>query len=97
MYHHNQFTITKLRLDSFIFFEQLNSLNIAVYLLICQYFWRMEKILFRRKVGLHFADFLLFELRRYVMKGESQRTFWDVFFILHFSGPAYMFLLQALG
>ena len=31
------------------------------------------------------------------MKGESERTFWDVFFILHFSGPAYMFLLQALG
>ena len=52
----HKFTIRKLELFS-PFFGKLNSLNIAVYLLTCQYFGRMGKNLFLRKVGLHFADF----------------------------------------
>ena len=85
----------KLRRNSFSFFGKLNSLNIAVYLPTCQYFWRMGKNLSRRKVGLHFADCSQFEFRRYAMKAEGNLQ--DVFFILHWSGSAHMFLLQALG
>ena len=47
----------KLRLIFSSFFGKLNLLNSAVYLLTCQYFGRMEKNLFRWKVGLHSADF----------------------------------------
>ena len=54
----HKFTIrNSWKVNSFPFFGKLNSLNIAVYLLTCQYFGRMEKTLSRRKVGLHFADF----------------------------------------
>ena len=53
----HKFTIRKLDLFLFPFFGKLNLLNIAVYLLTCQYFGRMEKNLSCRKVGLHFADF----------------------------------------
>ena len=46
----HEFIIRKL--DFFpLFFGKLNSLNIAVYLLTCQYFGRAEKKLSRRKVG----------------------------------------------
>ena len=53
----HKFTIRKLDLFLFPFFGKLNLLNIAVYLLTCQYFGWTEKNLCRRKVGLHFADF----------------------------------------
>ena len=59
----------------FPFFGKLNLLNSAVYLLTCQYFERMEKSLSRRKEGLHFPDFLKFELRRYTTKGKSELNF----------------------
>ena len=41
----------------FPFFGKLNSPNMAVYLLTCPYFGRMEKNMTHQKVGLHFANF----------------------------------------
>ena len=70
---HN-FTIRYLDLIFSLFWE-LNSLNIALYLLTCQYFGRMEKNLIRRNVWLRFANFSWFELRRYAMKGKSEGNF----------------------
>ena len=32
-----------------------------------------------RKLGLHFADFSQFELRRYAMKGKSKGNFYTLF------------------
>ena len=93
----HKFTIRKLDLFLFPFFGKLNSLYIAVYLLTCQYFGRMEKKIFRRKVGLHFAKFSQFQLRRYAMKGRSKGKFQEVIFIVHWSGSAHRCLLQALG
>ena len=69
----HKFTLRKLPL--FPFFGKLNLLNIAVYLLTCQYFWSMEKNLSRRKVRLYFADFSWLELRRYAMKGKFKGNF----------------------
>ena len=96
----HKFTIRKLDLF-FTFFGKLNSLDITVYLLNCQYFGRMEKKLSARKVGLHFANFSQFELKRYAMKGKSkgnfQEKFFEVIFIVHWSGPTHRFLLQVLG
>ena len=53
----HKFTIRKLDLFCFLLFGTLNLLNIAVYLLTCQYTLRMKKKLSRRKVGLNFAYF----------------------------------------
>ena len=68
-----------------------------MYLLTCQYMDRMENKLSSRKVGLHFADFSYFELKRYAMNRKSERNLSDVFCIVHRSVSAHMFLLQALG
>ena len=46
----HKFTTRNLDLFFFSFFEHLNSLNIGVYLMICQYFGRMERKLSRWKV-----------------------------------------------
>ena len=50
-----------------------------MYILTCQYFGRIKKNLSRRKVELHSADFLWFELRRQAIKGKSEGSFYDVF------------------
>ena len=92
----HKFTIQNLDLI-FSLFGKLNPLKIAVYLLTCQYFGRMGKKLSLWKVGLHFADFSQFELRRYAMKGKSEGNFQDVFFIVHRNDSTHMFLLQVLG
>ena len=47
------------------------------------------KKLSRRKVGLHFAGFSWFELRKYAMKGKSKGSFLEVLFIIHWSGSYY--------
>ena len=70
----HKFTIQNLDLF-FAFFEKLNLLKSAAYLLTWQNFERMEKNLSCWKVGLHFANFSKSELRRYAMKGKSERNF----------------------
>ena len=59
----HKFTIRKLDLFLFPFFGKLNLLNSTVYLLTCQYFERIEKNLSRWKVGLHFADFFIVQVK----------------------------------
>ena len=53
----------KIRLIFSPFFGKLNSLNIAVYLLTCQYFGRIEKKLSHRKVG--------FFCRLFIVQGKK--------------------------
>ena len=58
----HEFTIQNFDLF-FPFFGKLNLLNSTVYLLTCQYFERIEKILSRQKVGVHFADFFIVRVK----------------------------------
>ena len=94
--HHYLNSSSETQTYVFPIFGKLNSLNSAVYLLICQYF-EMEKKLSRRKVGLHSADFSWFELRRCAMKENSEGNAQYIFSIVHWSNSAHMFLVQALG
>ena len=55
----HKFIIGKFDLFFFLFFGKLNLLNIAVYLLTCQYFGRMKKKLSLRKVGLFCRLFIV--------------------------------------
>ena len=74
----HKFTIRNLDLF-FPFFGETKFFNSTVYLLISQYFGRMEKKLSCQKVGLHSVDFSQFELKSYAMK-ESLRGTSRMFF-----------------
>ena len=92
----HRFTIQNLDLIVFLFWETKFAQHCCV-LTDLSIFWQDGKKWSLRKVGLHFADFLQFELKRYVMKGKCEGNFQDVFFNVHCNGSAQMFLLQALG
>ena len=68
----HKFTIQNLDLILFPFFVKLNLLNIAVFLLTCQHFGRMEKNLSYQKLRLDFTSFSQFELGSYARKVQGE-------------------------
>ena len=93
----HKFTIQKLDLFCLLFFWEAKSAQHSCVYTDLSIFWEDGKKMSCRKVGLNFADFSQFELRRYVMKGKSKGNIQEVIFIVHWSGSTHRLLLQALG
>ena len=75
----NKFTIQKLDLFFFLFFGKLNSLNIAVYLLTCQYFGMMEKKFVSWESTIAFCQLFIVQVKKLLweesLTGTSRKLF----------------------
>ena len=76
----HKFTIQNIKLILLPFFKKLNSLNNAVYLLTCQYFRRVQTNLSSWKLGLHFADFFIVQVKKICYERKVRAKLLGCFF-----------------